>query len=166
MSLRSRTLPSSSGPNERHRRPDVRALLARQRQDLDGVALRHEGELERLDPRGDGRVRRVARRADAGEVALDVDGEHGHPERAQLAREELERLRLAGARGPGDQPVAVDPRQRHLDPDLGQHLVAEDRRAEHDDRLVEGVAGRHLGAERVVHAVPPVCPDLVCDGSG
>ena len=44
----------------------------------------------------------------------------GTPSDDELPGDQLQRLGLAGARGAGDQPVAVDPRQRDLDPDVRQ----------------------------------------------
>jgi hypothetical protein len=51
--------------------------------------------------------RHAAGLADAGEVALDVGHEHRHAEFAEVLGQRLQRDRLAGASGAGDQPVAV-----------------------------------------------------------
>ena len=151
MSLRSSTLPSSSGPNDETLARTWAPVLP----DSDRISTGwpaawnvHASDVQRsMRPLVGG----VAGRADPRQVALHVDREHRHAERRQLAREELEGLGLAGAGRAGDQPVAVDARQRDLDPDVGQHLVAEHRRAEHDRGLRQRVARGHLRPERLVH---------------
>ena len=78
------------------------------------------GRLERpVQRRGallDLRVGPVARRGDPRHVPLDVADEDRHAGLRQLAGEQLERLGFAGARRAGDQPVAVQHRERDLDP--------------------------------------------------
>ena len=49
----------------------------------------------------------LARLGDAGQVTLDVGHEHRHAELAEVLGQRLQRDRLAGAGGAGDQPVAV-----------------------------------------------------------
>jgi hypothetical protein len=144
-------------PERADARPHVGPDLPRQRQDLGRVAPGLEGEPHRLDAGRDGLVGGIAGGADAGQVALDVDREHRDTHRGQLSRHELEGLGLAGAGGAGDQPVTVHPGQRQRHADVVQEVLAQHRRAQHEDRLVERVAGRHLAAERVVHLVLP-CP--------
>ena len=52
----------------------------------------------------------------------------GHTGLRQLAGEELEGLGLAGAGRAGDQAVAVEHRQRDLDPGVVEELAVEHRR--------------------------------------
>jgi len=118
-------LAQEQGTKRRDAGAHVSAGLARQRHDLGRMARGLERPCQRGVAGGDVGDRRVAGCADAREVALDVDREHRDPERRQLARHELERLRLARAGRSRDQAVAVDPGERHLDADVGQHVVAE-----------------------------------------
>ena len=137
-------------------RPDLRAELAGEREELDRVAVRLEVPAELLRPRLDLRVRRVTGEGEAGQVALDVGHEHRHAGRGELAGQDLEGLGLAGAGCPGDQPVAVD----HGEGDLDAYVPDRDgpvhRRAQDQRRLVERVPGRHRLVERWLHDVGSV----------
>ena len=63
--------------------------------------------------------------ADAGQIAFHIGHEHGHAEARELFGDDLERDRLAGARGAGNQPVSVrEPRQHD---ELGTLRSASDR---------------------------------------
>ena len=53
----------------------------------------------------------MARLADAGEVALDVGHEHRHADARELLRDGLQRDRLAGAGGAGDEAVSIGERR-------------------------------------------------------
>ena len=158
MSLRSRTLPSSSGPND----DTLARTWAPVLPDSDRISSGwpaawnvHASDVQRSMVRWS-----VASpgAADAGQVALHVDGEHGHAQGRQLAGEDLEGLGLAGPGRARDQAVAVHPRQGDLHAHVGQDLVAEDRRAEDDRGLGQRVARGHLRAERLVHPPPPGPP--------
>ena len=133
-----------------------------------GPDLRPELAAEATGTRPDGRTHRTARPSDvgtldrpsgsslrrrgqAGEVALDVQDEHGHARLRQLTGEELQGLGLAGARCARHQPVAVHHRQRDLDAGLVGELALVHRAADDDRRLIEGVAGAHGLDEGVVH---------------
>ena len=91
------------------------------------------------------------RRRDAGEVALDVGGEHRHARGGELLGKHLERAGLSGAGGSGHQPVPVEhgDRDAHLHSRLG---VTVDERPDFEHRPAEIVAGAdHLdgiGVER------------------
>ena len=78
-------LAEQQRPERVDRRPDLGAELARQRQELDRVAGRLERPAERRDALDDLRVGRVARRREAGQVALDVGDEDRHAGLRQLA---------------------------------------------------------------------------------
>src|SRR5262249_48383978 len=79
---------------------------------------------------------------DARDVALHVGEEDGDAGGRELLRHELERLRLAGAGGAGDQAVSIEERQRRAHDRLRRaravvHGGAErDRRATRAERLL------------------------------
>ena len=109
-------LAQQQRPERVDRRPHLRAELAGQRQELDRVAATaRTSRPSDVDALVHLRVGRVAGRGQAGQVALDVGHEDRHAGLRQLAGEQLERLGLAGAGRAGDQPVAVEHRQRDLD---------------------------------------------------
>ncbi len=83
---------------------------------------------------------RLARRRDAGEVALDVGGEHRDALGRELLGEPLQRAGLAGAGRAGDEPVPVHHAERDADLRL-RHRVAVHERAEVERRRLERVAG-------------------------
>ena len=73
--------------------------------------------------------------ADAGQVALHVGHEHRHAEAAEVLGQRLQRDRLAGAGGAGDQPVAVGQR--------GQQVAFDVAVAGDEDRVGHGgLSGR------------------------
>ena len=153
VSLRSRTLPSSSGPNDEMLARTWAPLLPDSDRTSSGWPAAWNAQpidSQRDDDLG---VGRVAGRADAGDVALHVDREDRDAERGQLAGEDLEGLGLAGAGRAGDKPVPIDPGQRDLDAHVLQDLVAEHRRAQRQGRLVQRIAGGHLVAKGLVHDV-------------
>src|SRR6478736_3755091 len=131
VSLRSSTLPSSSGPNECT------------------VARTCEPSLPESETNSTGWP--AAWPGQPGQVALDVGDEDRDARLRGLAREKLQGLRLAGAGGPGDQPVTVEHRQGDLDPRVVEELAVEHRAADDQARFGEGVAARHRVAERLVH---------------
>src|SRR5438034_5868198 len=135
------------------RRPDLGAERPRQRQELDRVAGRLEGPVERLGSLDDLRVRRVAGDGDPGDVALDVGHEDGDARLRQLAGEELKGLRLARAGRPGDQAVASHHRQRDLDASVVGELAVEHRAADDEAGLGQGVALAHLVVEGLIHGL-------------
>ncbi len=94
---------------------------------------------------------RLPRRRDAGQVALDVCGEHRHALGRQLLGEALQRAGLAGAGGAGDEAVPVHHAQGNADLGAG-HRFAVHERTEVERRGGEGVARDHrlhlLGIER------------------
>ena len=94
-------------------------------QDLDRMARGLEVPGERRRTVEHALVGRVTRCAEARQIALDVDREHGHTGIRQLTRKELERLGLARARGARDQAVPVDARQRQ--PDAGLERASSPR---------------------------------------
>ena len=155
MSLRSRTLPRSSGPKELTLARTWAPVTPDSDRISTGWPCACEGPAQGLGAADDVGVGRVAGGADARQVALHVDGEDGDARGRELAREKLERLGLARAGGARDEAVAVDAREWQRDADVRQDLVALDRRAQHDDRLVERVARRHVRTERVVHLASP-----------
>ena len=144
-------LAEQQRPERVDRRPDLGAELARQRQELDRMARRLERPAERGHPLDDLRVGRVARRGEPGQVALDVRHEDRDAGLRELAGQELEGLGLARARRAGDQAVAVEHRQRDLDPGVVGELAVEHRAADDEARLGERVAGGHRVVERLVH---------------
>ena len=88
------------------------ALLAVDVPEDGGEAL-ERGRLgaDRLQARGELR-RRLPGLGHPGQVALDVGHEHRHAERRQVLGDDLQRDRLAGARGARDEPVAVGERRQ------------------------------------------------------
>ena len=134
-------------------RPHLGPELPGQRQELDRVARCLKGPAERGHALDDLRVRRVARRRQAGQVALDIGHEDRDARLRQLAGHQLERLRLAGAGRPGDQPVAVEHGQGDLDARVIRQLAVMHRAAEDEPGLRQAVAGRHRVAERLVHVL-------------
>ena len=115
VSLRSRTLPSSSGPNEWTVARTCAPSLPDSDRNSTGWPAGSNVQPSDVDALDDLRVGRVARRGEPGQVALDVGDEDRHAGLRELAREQLEGLGLAGAGGAGDQPVAVEHRQGDLD---------------------------------------------------
>ena len=83
--------------------------------------------------------------ADAGEVAFHVGDEHRHADPREMIGEHLQRDRLAGAGGAGDQPVAVG------------------ERGTKEDVAAGGGAGDQ---ERFAHVVNPRCCISNCANSG
>ena len=144
--------------------PDLGAELARQRQVLDRVTGRLVRPPERGHPLDDLRVRRVARRRHPRQVALDIGHEDRHARLGQLSGEQLEGLRLAGARGPGDESVAVHHAQRHLDARIVVELARKHRAADHEAGLRKRVTGRHLVVERLVHRSSGGCRRVFSGG--
>ena len=151
VSLRPRTLPSSSGPNEWTVARTWAPQLARQRQELDRDGRRLEGPVRATAPGRRPWGLPQSRRRHARDVTLDVGDEDGHARVAELAGQELQRLGLAGARRARDQAVAIEHRQGDLDADVGQHVGAEHRAADHDGRLGERVTGLHCRGEGGIH---------------
>ena len=151
VSLRSRTLPSSSGPNEwtvaRTWAPSLPDSDRNSTGWPDGSNVQ-PSDVTRSMSFG---VRRVARRREAGQVALDVGDEDRHAGLRQLAGEQLQRLGLAGARGARDEAVAVEHRQRDLHARVIHELAIVHRAADDEARLAERVAGRHRVVERLIH---------------
>ena len=72
----------------------------------------------------------------------------GTPGGGELAGQQLERLGLAGARGARDQAVPVDHRQAHRDPQVARQLAVLHRRPERDARPGEGIARRSSAGGR------------------
>ncbi len=93
----------------------------------------------------------VARGGQAGQVALDVRHEDRDAGLRQLAGHQLEGLRLTGARGSSDQPVAIEHRQGDLDPGVVGQLAVMHRAADDDPGFGQGIAGRHRIVERLIH---------------
>ena len=155
VSLRSSTLPSSSGPNELTVARTWRPELAAQRQELDRVPGRREWHAQRRHSLDDLRVRRVAGRRHARQVALDVGDEDRHARLRQLAGHQLEGLRLARARRPRDETVAVEHAQGDRDMRLGDELTLVHRATDRDRRLGERVPRRNRLAKRPVHRREP-----------
>ena len=144
-------MPSSSGPNEwTVARTCAPSLPDSDRNSTgwpDGSNVQ-PSDVDALDDLG---VRRVARRGETGQVALDVGHEDRHARLRQLAGEELEGLGLAGPGRAGDQAVAVEHRQRDLDARVVDELAVEHRAADDEAGLGQRVAGRHRVVERLVH---------------
>ena len=88
-------------------------------------------------------------RAEPGQVALDVGGEHRDAGGAELLGEQLQGLGLAGAGRPGDQPVPVEHAERDPDRDVGQRGRVEHQPAELERRALERVARPHDLGDRV-----------------
>ena len=100
---------------------------------------------------------------EAGQVALDVGHEDRDAGLGQLAGEELERLRLAGAGRAGDEAVAVEHRQGDLDARVVGQLAVEHRAADDEARLGQRVGRRHRVVERLVHG--PSGASIGCRGA-
>ena len=99
----------------RDRRPHRNAgALPAERQELAGRGLRLPRLPLRLDPRGQFLARHPGG-GHPGQIPFDVGGEDGHTRLAEGLGHQLEGLGLAGARGPGDEPVPVKHRQRNAD---------------------------------------------------
>ena len=139
-------LAQQQRPERRDARPDVRALLARQRQDLDRVALGLEGELD-ATRRGWRRPgwpgRRARRRPDRSPLTSTANT--GTPERADSWPARSWRVFVLPV------PVAPAISPWRLMRDSGTWTRTSGRTSspgigepEHDDRLVERVAGGHL----------------------
>ena len=80
-----------------------------------GIALVFKiRELQVLHPLGDFGVI-APRLAQPGQVALDVRHKNGHPDAAEVLRQDPERHRLPRARGPGHQPVPVGHLRQNAD---------------------------------------------------
>ena len=79
-----------------------------------------------------------------GQVALDVGHQHRHAGRRQLLGDHLQRLRLAGARGAGDQAVPVDGGQRDADLRGRVDSPVDDDGAQFQRLALDGVAGGDL----------------------
>ena len=80
----------------------------------------------------------------------------GHARRRELLGDELQRLRLAGARRAGDQAVPVEHRERDADQRLGMALPVVDRRAQRHDGLGarSGKAARTAASTLASKAMP------------
>ena len=144
-------LPEQERSERVDRRPHLRPELARQRQELDRMTRRLELQAQRRHALDDLRVRRVAGCGQAGQVALDVRDEDRDAGLRELPGHQLERLGLAGAGGPRDEPVAVEHREGDLDVDVVEQLAVAKGAAQHDTRLGQRVTGRHGIAECLVH---------------
>ena len=94
---------------------------------LDAALLQHRRHLG-----GD-----AAGLADAGQVALDVGHEHRHAEAAEVLGQRLQRDRLAGAGGAGDQAVAVGQRRQQVAFDVA--VAGDEDRVGHERASCEGV---------------------------
>ena len=105
--LRSEHLAQQQRPEGVDAGAHLGAQLARERQELDRVPLGRERPAHRAGAVDDGLVGGVAGRREARQVALDVGHEDRHAGVGQLARQQLERLGLAGAGGACDEPMAV-----------------------------------------------------------
>ena len=94
------------GRADRHARAE-----AAERQELDRERLGRERQPEVRHPLL-ARAAGGGRRREAGDVALHVGHEHRHALARELLGDELQRLRLAGARRAGHEPVPVHRRER------------------------------------------------------
>ena len=92
----------------------------------------------------------------AGQVALDVGGEDGHTRFAEGLGHQLEGLGLAGARGPGDEPVPVKHRQRNADGGL------DDGRAVHQHTQLHRLAVEPVSGLNRCHQFFTHAPSLPC----
>ena len=110
--------PAAAGRTTRRGPHRDAGAVAAERQNVTGAPAGRPVEPELLDA-GRDLVARLARLHQAGEVALDVGGEHRHALRRQLLGQELQRLGLAGAGRAGDEAVAVAHRRGHLHDGLG-----------------------------------------------
>ena len=133
------------------RRAHLRTELARQGQELDGVARWLERPPQRCDAFDDLGVRRVTGRRESRQVALDVGDEDRNPSLRQLAGHQLERLGLARPGRARDQAVAIEHAERDLDARVVGELAIDHRAAEYETRLGQRIAGRHRVVERLVH---------------
>ena len=131
----------------RERRADRRPVLAGQGHDVDRRRARRPHVVQPRRPCGD-LVAGLARRADAGQVALHVGGKHRAARGCDLLGDQLQGLGLSGAGGAGDQPVAVDQAERDPDIDAVDRLLGIDERpAQVYGRAVEPVALRKISGE-------------------
>ena len=151
VSFRSRTLPSSSGPNEWTVARTWAPSLPVSDRNSTGWPEAWKVQPSDVDPLDDLGVGRVAGRRETGQVALDVGHEDRHARLRQLAGQELERLGLAGPGRARDQAVAIEHAQRDLDASVVGELAVEHRAADHESRFGQRVAGRHRVVERLVH---------------
>ena len=122
----------------------VGARHARQRQDLDGVALRLEGPASSTR-RG---RRRLGLAGSPGAPTPDRSpltstAKTGTPAADSWPARSWSVLVLPVPVAPAMRPWRLTRDSGSATRTSGQHLVAQDRRAEHDDRLVERVARRH-----------------------
>ena len=93
-------------PDLEHAGTDGMALLAEQIPEHDRKLVGLVFEAELLGALDEGLLA-LAGRADAGQVALDVGGEHRHAGAGEAFGQRLQGHRLAGAGGAGDETVAV-----------------------------------------------------------
>jgi len=126
---------------------------APERQERDREARRFPFQAEFFRP-GRHLLARLPGPAQPGQVALHVGGEDGNALRRELFGQQLERLRLPGARGSGDQPVTVAHRRRDPDHGPGVDLAPEHGPAELNRRPLAGVGGGDASTEVVAHAGP------------
>jgi hypothetical protein len=87
--------------------PHRMALFSKDVPQLGGTGLRRGQTHAALGQHSFELVAGLARLADAGQVALDVSHEHGHPQARELFGQGLQGDRLASTGGAGDQTVAV-----------------------------------------------------------
>jgi hypothetical protein len=126
---------------------------APERQERDGEARRLPLQAQLFRP-GRHLLVGLSGPAQPGQVALHVGGEDGNALGRELFGQQLERLRLPGAGGPGDQPVTVAHRRRDPDQRPGVDLAPEHGPAELDRRPLAGVGGGDASTEVVAHASP------------
>ena len=93
----------------------------------------------------------AGRSGNAGEVALDVGGEHRHTTGRKLLGEELEGDGLAGAGGASDEPVTVAHGEGHLHRGVGERGAVMHRPTDVDARVGGGVAGGDPCGEVIGH---------------
>ena len=136
-------------PERRHGHPqrDAGALAA------EGVELHRERRrrplLTHRGGTGGDLLPALARRAHAGQVALDVGGEDRHAVGAELLGQQLQGLGLSRARRAGDESVAVEHGERDADLGAGEVGGVPHQAAELEGRALEGVAGSDRVDERV-----------------
>ena len=125
------------GRADRHARAQ-----AAQRVELHRVRRRRPRLPDARRPLGDPGVVR-ALDGQPGQVALDVGEEHRDALRRQALRHALQGLRLAGARGARDQPVAVERGQREADLHgrVGNRVAAQRTGQQGSERQRRGVGG-------------------------